>query len=123
MSEFISRASQAQQKVLEAGYAVAREDFIVGRIYPEHGKDSGYVCFIAKIAVNGVPTYVYVKAFEGHTERKAFFVPAETTKVTDYTHCSFRACGTTSWSYIKIKDDYVIVNNSLYLQDKSAYEE
>ncbi len=122
MSEFISRASQAQQKLAEAGYVVDLTDFKVGRIFLGDHKDSGYVCFIAEVCVDGVPMYAYVKAFEGETERKAFFVPMEEAKVVDYTECRFRACGTTVWGYRKIKDDYIIVNERVYLNDEHAYD-
>ncbi len=116
--EYIYLASQAQKKVAESGYAVACSEFIIGRIYPQNGKNSGYICFIAKVKVNDIPTYVYVKAWSGKTERKALFAPVSTTRVVDYSHGTFVANGTTVWRYIPVKEgkDFALVTDWAYRQ-------
>lgn len=115
--QFICRASQAQQIALKAGFRIARANFFVGRIYRQDRKDSGYVCFIAKVKKDNVPTYFYVKAFDERTSKDEQFAPVKTTKVVEYPlgH-TFVAMGTTVWRYIADwnYDDYIIINEIIY---------
>lgn len=119
--QFICRASQAQQIALKAGFLIARADFFVGRIYRQDRKDSGYVCFIAKVMKDNVPTYFYVKAFDERTSKDEQFAPVKTTKVIEYPlgH-TFVAMGTTVWRYIadRKSDDYIIVNDIIYRRNR-----
>ena len=123
-SEYIFLASQAQKKVADSGYNLAVTDFKVGRIYPKDGKNSGYICFIAEVLVENVPTYLCVKAWSGKTKRVALFYPKATTQIADYTDCGFKACGTTSWLYVKIDDgkDFAIVNKDGYQNEQFEEE-
>ena len=120
--EFIYRASQARKIALEAGFLIDIAAFMVGRIYRQDKKDSGYVCFIAKVMKDNVPTYFYVKAFDERSSKDEQFAPVKTTKVVEYPlgH-SFVAMGTTVWRYIIVPDDRIIINETIYRTNHRDY--
>ena len=112
MSEYINKASQAVEKAREAGFELTNESFFPGRIYPQDGKNSGYVAFIAEVKKENVPYYLYVKAYAGQTPRQAIIVPKEGTEVKKYgIGHSWRAMGKIEWHYRRQEDgDYVILS-------------
>jgi len=123
-SEYIFLASQAQKKAAESGYQIAVKDFKIGRIYPKNGKNSGYICFVADVVVDDIPTYLCVKAWSGKTKRIALFYPKASTKFVDYTRGTFRACGTTSWMYVALDggEDFALVNEKGYRNEQFEEE-
>ena len=111
MSEFINKASQAVEKAREAGFELTNESFFPGRIYPQDGKNSGYVAFIAEVKKENVPYYLYVKAYAGQTPRQAILVPQEGTEVRKFgIGHSWLAMGKTEWKYVPQDGDYLILS-------------
>ena len=110
--EYIRYASQAVAKAKEVGFELKNEDFTPCRIYPKNGKNSGYISFVAEVEKDGVPSYLYVKAYAGQTPRVAILVPKQDAEIKKYGIChNWKAMGKMEWSYIKCDNgDYEIVS-------------
>ncbi len=110
--EYIRYASQAVAKAKEAGFELKNEDFLPCRIYPKNERDYGYIAFVAEVKKDGVPSYLYVKAYAGETPRIAIVVPQDGTKIQKFgIGHDWKAMGKTVWSYKKLDNgDYEVVS-------------
>ena len=110
--EYIKYASQAVEKAKEAGFNLTNEDFLPCRIYPKDERNYGYVAFVAEVEKDGVPSYLYVKAYAGKTPRIAIIIPKDGTRIEKFgIGHDWKAIGKTVWSYKKMEnDDYEIVS-------------
>ncbi len=110
--EYIKYASQAVEKAKEAGFNLTNEDFLPCRIYPKDERNYGYVAFVAEVEKDGVPSYLYVKAYAGKTPRIAIIIPKDGTGIEKFgIGHDWKAIGKTVWSYKKMEnDDYEIVS-------------
>lgn len=117
--EYIWRASQAVEKAKEVGFELSINDFLPCRIYPKDGRDRGYIAFVAEVEKDGVPSYLYVKAYSGKTPRKAIIIPQEGTEIEKYGEsCSFKAMGKTVWRYVKEEKDFILIPEDEYFERK-----
>lgn len=118
-NEYIWRASQVVEKAREAGFYLNVNDFLPCRIYPQNGRDHGYIAFVAEVESEGVPSYLYVKAYSGKTPRTAIIIPQEGTKIEKYgEYCSFKAMGKTVWHYVKVDNDFELIPEDEYYERK-----
>ena len=91
---------------------MTNEDFLPCRIYPKDERNYGYVAFVAEVEKDGVPSYLYVKAYAGKTPRIAIIIPKDGTRIEKFgIGHDWKAIGKTVWSYKKMEnDDYEIVS-------------
>lgn len=110
--EYIRYASQAVAKAAEAGFKLKNEDFLPCRIYPKNERDYGYIAFVAEVEKDGVPSYLYVKAYAGKTPRVAITLPKSEAEVKKFgIGHDWKAVGKTVWSYKKLENgDYEIIS-------------
>lgn len=110
--EYIRYASQAVAKAAEAGFSLKNEDFLPCRIYPKDERNYGYIALVAEVEKDGVPCYLYVKAYAGKTKRVAIVIPKEGTDIQKFgIGHDWKAVGKTVWSYKKLDNgDYEILS-------------
>lgn len=114
VSQFISIVKR------DLGLSIAPEDVRLGRLEffgaATLQKDSGYVCFYAYVDGN----LVYVKAYQGKTERTAKQVSMKlsNSKMEFFVGHSFLAIDNSLWFYVKSGDDKEIISERAYLERK-----